>query len=71
MQPNATAIRRYRLEKGYSQAQLAERAGVSKSAVQWIDLGKGSRPSTLKKIADALGVEVGDIADLELETQAS
>ena len=37
------AVRRLRIEAGYDQAGLAERANVSRSAVQGLEQGRGSR----------------------------
>jgi transcriptional regulator with XRE-family HTH domain len=50
-------IRRHRLAKGLTQAQLGERIGVSQRVVAYYE-GKGSSPSPdiLVKIADALDV---------------
>jgi len=77
MQPNVAALARYRLSQGLSQADLAEKAGVSETAVNWLERGrrKTIRPGTAKKLAEALGVTIGDIAQLpelpDMETAAS
>jgi transcriptional regulator with XRE-family HTH domain len=56
----AEALRRLRRIRGLSQADLAERAGLSSATISEIESAKrGSvRPSTLRKLADVLGVSV-------------
>lgn len=49
------AIRQWRIAAGYSQEELAERASLSRSAVQNIETGQGSRLATLIRILVALG----------------
>lgn len=73
MQANSQAIRRGRLAKGLTQAELADKVGLSRQAIWLIESDRnGVRPPTLRKIADALDVDVADLAVLpELETQAS
>jgi transcriptional regulator with XRE-family HTH domain len=55
-------IRRLREEKGWSQAKLAGAADMGTSGISQIETG-ARNPSavTLSKIAEALGVEVGDL----------
>lgn len=55
-------IRHIRLEKGLSQAQLAEEIGVSQSML--CQLERGTKVPTLPlsmEIAAALGVEIADL----------
>jgi transcriptional regulator with XRE-family HTH domain len=55
----AATLRRMRRIRGLTQADLAERAGVSTPTVSELEMAKRpARPSTLRKFADALGVEV-------------
>lgn len=56
-------LRKFRDDRGWTQAELAERAGVSKPYVSELESGAGRRPSgqILLKLADALGVTVADI----------
>lgn len=60
-------IRRARLEKGFTQEELAEKVGVKKSAVAKWENGRVSeiKRSNLKKLADALEIDpnqlLGDI----------
>jgi len=59
-------LAKVRRSKGFSQRALAEEAGVSPSSVYEIEAGRRkANPSTLRKIARALGVEV--VALLEEE----
>ena len=53
------ALARLRYERGYALRELAERAGVSYYTIWMIEQGKRDRPhpSTLAKLARALGVE--------------
>jgi transcriptional regulator with XRE-family HTH domain len=55
-------VRRQREELGLTGAQLAARAGLAPSAVSQIETGKRSPSSmSVMKLADALGVEVGQL----------
>lgn len=47
-------------EKSFTQAALAERAGIARPTVSNV-LRVGGNPATIKKIADALGVSVMEI----------
>ena len=57
-------IRRACLRRGWSHSELAARSGVSRSTIYQIQRGEVSQPqtSTLKRIADALNLEVTDLA---------
>ena len=53
-----------RIRKGWTQENLGKEAGVRTDTVSSIERGKHKpRPSTLRKLADALGVEVTDQSD--------
>jgi len=55
------ALRRLRLHKGWSQQDLAGKSGVGQDTISGIESGRREpRPSTLRKLAQALGVEVAD-----------
>jgi transcriptional regulator with XRE-family HTH domain len=57
-------LAKLRRSKGFSQRGLAEEAGVSPSSVYEIEAGRRkANPSTLRKIAGALGVEVVDLLE--------
>jgi transcriptional regulator with XRE-family HTH domain len=55
------SVRRMRREKGLSQQELAELAGVGQDSISAIETGKHEpHPRTLRKLAMALDVEVAD-----------
>ena len=56
-------VRAIRLEQGFSQRELASRAGLSRSYVCDIERGRGAHPSveTLDKLAAALGLSRVDL----------
>jgi transcriptional regulator with XRE-family HTH domain len=57
MSPIALRIRELRTRKGWSQAELARRAGVNSSVVNRAERGETDvTMSTLEKLAKALGV---------------
>jgi transcriptional regulator with XRE-family HTH domain len=54
-------LRQIRLQKGFAQTDLKRISGVGQDTISGIELGKyHPRPSTLRKLAGALGVEVED-----------
>lgn len=54
-------VKRLRLEKGWSQKDLADKSGVGQDTISGIESGKHEpRPSTLRKLARALDAEVVD-----------
>lgn len=57
------ALEHIRRLRGLSQRELAEKAGVSPATVYELEVGKRPtpRPSTLRKLAEALEVEIADI----------
>lgn len=57
-------IRHYRLEKGLTQKQLAEKCGMYESQIRKYETGKANpKIGTLRRIADGLGVKLYEIAD--------
>jgi transcriptional regulator with XRE-family HTH domain len=55
------AVKRLRLEKGWSQKDLADKSGVGQDTISGVESGKHEpRPSTLRKLAEALDAEVVD-----------
>lgn len=66
MQLDIEALKKLRWESGVSQEALAAKAGVSEMTVNSLEQGK-TRPrlSTVKKIADALGVPISEITAYE------
>ena len=47
-----------RIERGLSQRELAQRAGLQQSALARMESGKTARLKTLRRVAEALGAEV-------------
>src|SRR5215208_8383856 len=59
-------LREWREARALTQVELAERAGVSSRSVAGYEAGAGARPPTVRRLAEALGVEVADLrGDLE------
>ena len=56
------ALKQLRRRRGLSQKDLAEASGVGQDTISGIESGRHEpRPSTLRKLADTLGVEVADL----------
>ncbi len=57
-------VRKVRRRTAITQVELAQRAGISADSVNKIETGHHSpRPTTLRKLATALGVEVGELME--------
>jgi transcriptional regulator with XRE-family HTH domain len=54
-------IRKLRLDRGYSQEDLAAMSDVSVRTIQRIERGGAANPETLKSLAAALDVDFGDL----------
>ena len=62
--PVMPSLRRLRLEAGLSQESLAERAGVTSQTIYELERGlRRARPSTMRKIAQALGVSIPEVVE--------
>lgn len=62
MRPIAEAVREWRRVRGLSQRALAERAGIGYVIIARLELGQTDpRLSTLRKLAEALGVSVPEL----------
>lgn len=48
------AVRQWRIDAGYSQNELAARASLSRSAIQNLELGNGSRVASLIQVLRSL-----------------
>ena len=68
MHVNTRELKRRRIEAGLSLRGLAAAAGVSHDTVMEIEGGRRSpHPATVKKLAAALGVDVGTLVDWDAE----
>lgn len=62
--PKLTRLRHFRERAALSQQDLAQQAGVSRSALARIELGEVEpRPSTLRKLAAALNVQPAELME--------
>lgn len=50
-------LRYIRERQGLSQADLAERSGVTQATISNLETGRAARFVTMRKLAEALGVE--------------
>jgi transcriptional regulator with XRE-family HTH domain len=57
------AIKRLRTQRGLTQAQLAERAGISQPYLSQLEAGTKGRPAVqiVQTLAKALGVKIDDL----------
>jgi transcriptional regulator with XRE-family HTH domain len=56
-------LREWREARGESQVTLAERSGVAEHTISRIESGYSSRPTTARKLADALDIAVVDLLE--------
>jgi transcriptional regulator with XRE-family HTH domain len=63
MEVDGTKLRNVRLDRGYSQEELHQMTGISRDTISRMETGDrpNPHPRTLRKLAEALGVTVGDI----------
>jgi transcriptional regulator with XRE-family HTH domain len=63
MEVDGMKLREIRLDRGLSQEELHELTGVSRDTISKMETGErpNPHPRTLRKLAEALGVTVGDI----------
>jgi len=54
-------LREWREARALTQVELAGRAGLSSRSVAGYEAGAGARPPTVRRLAEALGVEVADL----------
>ena len=69
MEMNDTNLRRLRQERAWSIRELAQRADVSTETIYSLENGQRqwAWPRTVRKLADALGVEPKELMDGEEE----
>jgi transcriptional regulator with XRE-family HTH domain len=58
---NIAALRRRRLVRGWSVVALAKRIHMSPRTVWRVEAGQTARPSTIKEMADSLGLSMEDV----------
>lgn len=63
----ARKIKETRLSKGWTQMETAKQARVSSMVIYNLESGKGLRPSSIPKIANALGLDGMELAKLLME----
>lgn len=56
-------LRYWRLARGYSARELARRAGIMHQTLLRLEHGHPGRPATFRKVAEALGIELLQIAE--------
>jgi transcriptional regulator with XRE-family HTH domain len=61
MEVNVRRLQELRVDKGWTQRKLAERAGVTQTTIWKIEHGGRANAGTLKKIGDALGVRASEL----------
>src|SRR5271156_4647854 len=61
-----TTLRRHRLAASLTQEALAERAGISATAIAALERGRRRAPrlTTLRQLGEALGLDAAELADL-------
>ena len=65
MRSKPAALRAARQRQGHTVTALAELSGVSKQRISDLESSAvGIMPPTAKRLADALGVDIEDIADI-------
>ena len=71
MEVDGVKLREIRLDRGYSQEELHKLTGISRDTISRLETGDrpNPHPRTLRKLAEALGVTVGDFRKRE-ERQA-
>jgi transcriptional regulator with XRE-family HTH domain len=63
---NAMPLRVWRIRAGFSQEELARRAGVAPKTITQAECGRvRPHPRTRKRIADALGMAIADIREFD------
>ncbi|MFJ5259131.1 helix-turn-helix domain-containing protein [Streptomyces sp. NPDC088387] len=64
-------LRRRRIEAGLNKRELAASAGIHPSYVTWLERGdRGASPRVLKRLAEALHCQIGDLMPPEPTDEA-
>jgi transcriptional regulator with XRE-family HTH domain len=63
MEVDVRKLQQLRVDKGWTQRELANRAGVTHTTVWKIEQGGGANAPTLKKLGDALGVRPSELLE--------
>lgn len=64
MKVNRLRLQQLRMDAGMSLRQLAQAAGIANDTMYDMESGERTpRPASLKKVADVLGVSVGELID--------
>ena len=58
---NGQRVKELRHAQVLTLRELADKSGVSKDTINRIERGHGAYPSTIRKLAQALGVKPGDL----------
>lgn len=58
-------LRRLREERTMTQRELAEKSGITQATIVHAEKGGDTRPSTVRQLADALGVEPRELIGAE------
>jgi transcriptional regulator with XRE-family HTH domain len=61
MEVNVNRLLQLRVDKGWSQRKLADKAGVTQTTVWKIEHGGRANATTLKRLGDALGVRASEL----------
>jgi transcriptional regulator with XRE-family HTH domain len=64
-------LREWREARALTQVELAEKAGVSSRSVAGYEAGTGARPPTVRKLAEALDIEILDLMGEATHPKAS
>lgn len=56
-----------RLNRGFTQRDLANECGVSLTTIQRLESGAGASPRNAKKVADFFEIQVTDLLPLETD----
>src|SRR5437899_1249561 len=70
-EPFGLLLRQFRLRAGLTQDELAEQAGISARGLQYLETGGGRpRPDTMRRLAEALGLDTDERAELDRARRA-